>query len=158
MNLLQIPIFGSVGCRSLGIRKFIVMTFSRVVTKTLKGIAEASTFNNSSVADSDANAEDFSIEVVSSSQTETGNSRRPRRVASSASTSHVSKKATSTAKRGLSKMISSLNNSIKCLMENADEDFMTMVAEMLPLLSQLAIYIDELKGSDSTRFSSFEAH
>lgn len=134
------------------------MQFSRVVTKTLKGIAEASTFSSNNIVETDTNLEEFSIEVVSSSQTESVNSRRPRRVASTTNAANISKKATSIAKKGLSKMISSLNESIKCLIENADEDFTTMVAELLPLLSQLAIYIDELKGMFISFCFTFETH
>jgi hypothetical protein len=135
---MQSAVFGSLGCRSLGIRKFVFLSFCKIAMKTLKGVD-----CSGPTTVSDAVDEDFAIEVVNEP------SQRPRRQASQSSQSKSTTKRSKSSlsnKKGLSIFAKLLEESLCTLLENTDEDFVSIVSESLVFLLEMSIFTDDWKS------------
>lgn len=148
---MKSPVFGSLGCRSLGIRKFILMCFSRVITKTLKGTNELSTTLRMDIPEDleDMDNDEIAIEVTSDTL-----SQRPRRAAAQKQVSTKKSKSMSFSKSYLQTFMQSFNAGLPLLLENADEDFVSTVAEFLVLLLQIVHFSEEWKSNRDKIFIS----
>lgn len=109
--------------------------------KTLKGVECSGPAIVSDAAD-----EDFAIEVVNEQ------SQRHRRQASQSSQAKATTKRSKQSlsnKKGLSIFAKLLEESLCTLLENTDEDFVSIISESLVFLLEMSIFTDDWKSKYS---------